>query len=75
MNIQQDKIIKIIRLGFIILITLFLGLATYNSVTKNEKKIVISNVENNCIGCPNQNQCSKTENVKSCNNVKIQTAK
>ena len=68
MNIHQDKIIKIIRLGFIILITLFLGLATYNSVTKEKKNIVISNVENNCNGCPNQNQCNKTENVKTCNN-------
>lgn len=65
--LKQDKIIKSVRITFIILITVFLGLSAYNSITKTEKTVIVTVKRDACNGCPNMNQCSKNKTEKSCN--------
>lgn len=71
MAINQNKIIKIIRLGLIIIIAVFLAISIYNSTTKEEKRIIVSNSENSCKGCPNQHQCNNRNIEKSCSEIEL----
>jgi len=72
MKLKQDKLIKIVRMAFVVLIVVFMALSVYNSSTKEERKIIITNTESKCQGCPNKNQCNKNNSEASCNNVASQ---